>query len=120
MAKGGLGYGRVKRVGGGLALLSSVLAGCSGGSSEPVDLAQQSACANTVYEAENMVHSTGGSTTGGWNVWSNGYIATTHAFAGGATIITVNASGTVAAGAVAAHGRVGRRHGRRQRNRQHH
>jgi mannose/cellobiose epimerase-like protein (N-acyl-D-glucosamine 2-epimerase family) len=97
MTMGGLRFGRVERIWG-IAALSASLAGCSGGSSEPLDLTQQWACVSTVYEAENMTHSTGGPTSGGWNIWSNGYIATNHSFAGGATVITVNASGTVAAG----------------------
>jgi len=98
MSTGGLWFGRVKRLGSFVALLSAALAGCGGGESEVVDLAQQGACASSVYEAENMTHSTGGPTTGGWNVWSNGYVSANHPFAGGATVITVNASGTLAAG----------------------
>jgi phage tail tape-measure protein len=45
-----------------------------------------------------MSHSTGGATTGGWNIWSNGYIATTATLAAGPTTLTVNAMGSVAAG----------------------
>ena len=58
----------------------------------------QSGCSPTTYEAETMFHSTGGSTTGGWNIWSNGYISTNHTFAAGATTLTVTAQGTIAAG----------------------
>jgi endoglucanase len=45
-----------------------------------------------------MSHSTGGPTTGGWNIWSNGYISTNHTFSAGSTTLNVTASGTVAAG----------------------
>jgi DNA-binding beta-propeller fold protein YncE/mono/diheme cytochrome c family protein len=55
-------------------------------------------CAPKSYEAESMSHSTGGATSGGWNIWSNGYISTQHTFAPGATTITVLARGSVAAG----------------------
>jgi YVTN family beta-propeller protein len=55
------------------------------------------ACAPANYEAETMYHSTGGSTSGGWNIWSNGYVSTQHAFGQGATTITVYARGSVAA-----------------------
>jgi len=98
MEKGGSWYGRVKRSSSLLIMSGAALAGCSGDGTEPVDVAQQGACATTTYEAESMAHSTGGPTTGGWNIWSNGYLATNHAFAGGATIISVQASGTLAAG----------------------
>jgi endoglucanase len=55
-------------------------------------------CAPTSYEAEQMFHSTGGATTGGWNIWSSGYISTNHAFIAGQTALTVTAKGSVAAG----------------------
>jgi hypothetical protein len=45
-----------------------------------------------------MSHSTGGATTGGWNIWSNGYISTSHTFIADSTTLKVTASGTVAAG----------------------
>jgi endoglucanase len=45
-----------------------------------------------------MSHSTGGPTTGGWNVWSTGYISTNHIFTAGSTMLKVTASGTEAAG----------------------
>jgi hypothetical protein len=57
------------------------------------------ACLATSYEAESMTHSTGGAASGGWNIWSNGYIATNHAFTAGTTTLTVFASGSMAAGA---------------------
>jgi len=51
------------------------------------------------YEAETMFHSTGGATAGGWNIYTNGYIATPHTFAtSGMVTLTVTAAGTVAAG----------------------
>src|SRR6185436_12762472 len=55
-------------------------------------------CSPRTYEAESMFHSTGGATTGGWNIWSNGYISTNHTFAAGSTSITVSAKGTPAGG----------------------
>ncbi len=50
------------------------------------------------YEAETMFHSTGSAVTDGWRLASNGYVLTTHTFAGGLTRITVAARGTVAGG----------------------
>ncbi len=55
-------------------------------------------CEDVVYEAEDMYQSTGGPTTGGWNIWSNGYIETSHTFAGGQTTLVVAASGEEANG----------------------
>ncbi len=54
-------------------------------------------CTAKTYEAESMYHSTGGSISDGWNIWSNGYVSASHAFAAGATTITVWARGSVAA-----------------------
>lgn len=45
-----------------------------------------------------MFHSAGGTTPGGWNLHSNGYISSNHNFSGGLTQITVVASGTLALG----------------------
>ncbi len=56
------------------------------------------ACQTATYEAETMFHSTGGSTTGGWNIWSNGYISTNHNFTAGGASIKVRAKGSIAAG----------------------
>jgi Ca2+-binding RTX toxin-like protein len=50
-------------------------------------------CHAMSYEAENMQHSTGGPTIGGWNIWSNGYITTTHDFTDGPAIVRVIAKG---------------------------
>src|SRR5262249_47568778 len=51
------------------------------------------------YDAATMVHSTGSAITGGWNLWSNGYVSTMHTIAAaGQTTITVTASGSSAAG----------------------
>ena len=41
-----------------------------------IDWVSVDECQPTTYEAEGMFHSTGGATTGGWNIWSNGYIST--------------------------------------------
>jgi hypothetical protein len=51
------------------------------------------------YEAEVMTHEVGGAVSGGWNLWSNGGLATSHAFAAGSATISVVAAGTPAAGA---------------------
>jgi hypothetical protein len=50
------------------------------------------------YEAESMSASTGGATAGGWNLWSNGSLSTTHDFLGGDSIIRVSAYGQSAQG----------------------
>jgi hypothetical protein len=56
-------------------------------------------CNEGTYQAENMFHSTGGPWwQGGWNIYSNGYIATTHDFSPGPAIITVSALGQEAWG----------------------
>lgn len=55
-------------------------------------------CQPTTYEAESMTSTTGGATTGGWNLWADGSLSTTHAFGSGRTSITVAASGQPAAG----------------------
>jgi subtilisin family serine protease len=55
-------------------------------------------CNAASYEAETMFHSTGGSATGGWNIWSNGYISTSHDFTAGPASITVQARGELANG----------------------
>lgn len=55
-------------------------------------------CQATTYEAEAMTHSTGGAITGGWNLWSNGYLTTSASFTAGQITITVIAKGDVAAG----------------------
>ncbi|RYZ01928.1 MAG: DUF1929 domain-containing protein [Myxococcales bacterium] len=54
-------------------------------------------CSGKTYEAESMYASTGGSISGGWNIWANGYLSASHAFTAGATTITVLARGSVAA-----------------------
>jgi endoglucanase len=55
-------------------------------------------CAPTTYEAETMTHGTGGPTSGGWNIWSNGSISAQRTFAPGQTNITVIAAGQAAGG----------------------
>ena len=86
------------------ASLSLAAAACSSLDSEKEVAPQSSSstsmlqCQSTTHEAEQMYHSTGGSTTGGWNIWSNGYISTNHGFTAGQTSITVIAKGSIAAG----------------------
>jgi hypothetical protein len=53
-------------------------------------------CNAVTYQAETIFHSTGGSTPGGWNIWSNGYISTQHSFTAGASRVTVIAKGSIA------------------------
>lgn len=55
-------------------------------------------CAPATFAAASMTHSVGGATTGGWNLWSNGYVATNGTLVAGATTITVRARGSVGAG----------------------
>jgi hypothetical protein len=56
-------------------------------------------CNEQTYQAESMYHSTGNAWwQGGWNIYSNGYIATTHDFSPGPAIITVSALGQEAWG----------------------
>ncbi len=57
------------------------------------------AAADATYEAELMQSSTGVAEPPGWNLWSNGWIATQHSFSAGRTTITVNAKGSPASGA---------------------
>ena len=44
-----------------------------------------------------MSATTGGPVNGGWNIWSNGSLSTTHPFIGGQTIVRVTAAGQQAA-----------------------
>ncbi len=69
---------------------------CPSGSCEEATLT--CACVDVSYEAEEMVHSTGGATPGGWNIWSNGYVETSHEFLGGTTTLSIVAAGDYAAG----------------------
>lgn len=73
--------------------------------SSAITTVSEAECQPATYEAEQMFHSTGGSTAGGWNIWSDGYISTDHGFAAGQTTITVTARGA-AAGEVWPHMRV--------------
>ncbi len=70
---------------------------CSGTCDE--ELNQCVDCIDDVIEAETMTHSAGGALDGGWNLWSNGYASSTHAFAGGTSEIVVRAAGQFAGGA---------------------
>jgi len=63
-----------------------------------VDWVSVDGCQLMTYEAEQMFHSTGGATAGGWNLWSSGYISTNHGFVAGPVTVTVTARGSVAAG----------------------
>jgi len=64
----------------------------------------QQACQGATYEAESMFHSSGGATSNGWNLSSNGYVSTTHDFDGGSKVITVIARGQSAGGATPPYG----------------
>gem|GEM_PF-1368037 len=56
-------------------------------------------CAAKLYDASTaMTHSTGGPSTGSWNLWSSGYLAASHPFTAGTATITVRAHGSSAAG----------------------
>ena len=57
------------------------------------------ACNAFTYQAESMFHSTGNAWwQGGWNIYTNGYISTTHNFSAGANVINVSAFGQQFAG----------------------
>jgi len=70
---------------------------CTGICDEELD--QCVDCEDTTLEAEDMYHSTGGSVSDGWNIWSNGYAAIDHNFEGGDTEMTVVARGEIGGGA---------------------
>ncbi len=55
-------------------------------------------CTPASYEAESMSSTTGGSVSGGWNIWSNGNISTSHDFSAGPATLTVVAYGSEAVG----------------------
>jgi hypothetical protein len=55
-------------------------------------------CEPQIYEAESMFQSTGGPATGGWNIWTNGYVSQQHAFEAGSSIVSVVAKGQAALG----------------------
>ncbi len=54
-------------------------------------------CVPTTFEAETALHSTGGPTLGGWNLWSNGFVETAASITG-ASGLTVVARGSSAGG----------------------
>lgn len=56
------------------------------------------AVCNGSYEAETMQASTGEAIEGGWNIYSQGTLGSSHAFKGGLTKLTVHARGTAAGG----------------------
>jgi hypothetical protein len=63
------------------------------------ELTSAPSCAETVYEAESMSASTGQAVTGGWNVWSNGYVQFDHSFPSGPSQFSVTARGEQGGGA---------------------
>ena len=85
------------------ALAVALLPLACGDAQEPKDVGRvteaASACQNATYEAETITHSIGSATLGGWNLWSNGYVATTATLVAGPTTIVVWASGTIGGGA---------------------
>jgi hypothetical protein len=50
-------------------------------------------CNVSTYEAESITHSTGSAISGGWNLHSNGYVATMHDFTPGAATLWITAKG---------------------------
>jgi endoglucanase len=64
----------------------------------PTEPPPSGTCSPGTYEAESMTKSTGGATSGGWNVWSNGSLSTTRTFYAGTTTLTVYAAGQAAGG----------------------
>lgn len=57
-----------------------------------------SACQQTTVNASAMVPSIGAAVTGGWNLYSNGYMSTSLTVSAGQSTLTVNAKGSVAVG----------------------
>jgi endoglucanase len=57
-----------------------------------------STCTSTTWEAETAYHSTGGAVTGGWDLWSNGYLETATASFPTAATLVVTARGSPASG----------------------
>ncbi len=66
---------------------------------ESIEQALDTCQGSSTYEAETMYHSTGGAVSGGWNIWTNGYISTNHTFQGGTTTVSVVVRGQSAGGA---------------------
>ena len=115
-----MGYGKLERALGhsigplgashllGAALASTVLliAGCGSVDSEErahelgtvVQRALLGECESRIYQAEEMVHTTGEGTSDGWNLWSNGSSSVNHTFVTAQTTIVVRARGSAAAG----------------------
>lgn len=54
---------------------------------------EPSRCEPVTYDARAMSASTGGATLDGYNLWSNGNLSQTHAFASESSVITVRARG---------------------------
>ena len=66
---------------------------CTVDACAPSGLCSNTLMTNDVYEAETMNHSTGNAYPGGWNIYGNGYISFSHAFAGGPQTMIVRAAG---------------------------
>lgn len=77
-------------------LVDKVVVGCPGTVTPPPPPPPAPTCTNQTFEAESMMKSTGGAMAGGWNLYSNGYVATNATFAGGPTSIVVSAGGVLA------------------------
>jgi hypothetical protein len=82
----------------GFVCLATVACSASDATSEQRLESFATGCTQSTYQAETMKASTGGPTTNGWNIWSNGDISTFHDFYGGSTRIDVVASGSPAQG----------------------
>ncbi len=81
--------------------VDKMVAECTGGSTTPTPTPTPTptTCSGAAtYEAETMTHTTGGATTGGWNLWANGSITTTHTFTGAPVRLAVTARGSSAGG----------------------
>lgn len=59
----------------------------------------RTSCTSGTLEAETMTATTGGSTSGGWNIWSNGSIYKNFTFGTGSHDITIRAYSSYAGGA---------------------
>jgi len=64
----------------------------SGNSNQQFRVNSSGVC-TAAYEAESMQKTTGGAIAGGWNIWTNGSVYTSHNFAAGANTLTVVAKG---------------------------
>lgn len=60
--------------------------------------ADTAACQDTSYDPARMYQSIGNPTAGGWVLWGNGYLSTSHDVVAGQTAIIVTAAGSIGAG----------------------